>query len=47
MPQFFTDLETRRLEEANEASQPVLIRGGAGHPPPTGRLTQEHRHGLR
>jgi hypothetical protein len=41
------DVEPRRLEEANQAGQRVLIRGGAGHLPPTGRLTQEHRHGLR
>jgi hypothetical protein len=34
-----TDLETRRLEEANEAGQRGLIRGGAGHLPPTRRLT--------
>jgi hypothetical protein len=34
-----TGVETRRLEEANEAGQCVLIRGGAGHPPPTARLT--------
>ena len=37
-----TDVEPRRLEEANQAGQRVLIRGGAGHPPPTGRLTEEH-----
>jgi hypothetical protein len=29
-----TDVETRRLEEANEAGQRGRIRGGAGHPPP-------------
>ena len=34
-----TDLETRRLEEANEAGQRVLIRGAAGHPPPPSRST--------
>jgi hypothetical protein len=34
-----TDVETRRLEEANETGQRGLVRGGAEHPPPTGRLT--------
>jgi hypothetical protein len=34
-----TDLETRRLEEANQAGQRVLIRGAAGPPAPPGRLT--------
>lgn len=29
-----TDLETRRLEEANQAGQRRLIRGTAGHPLP-------------
>jgi hypothetical protein len=33
------DLETRRLEEANQADRRVPVRGAAGHPPPTDRLT--------
>jgi hypothetical protein len=34
-----TDVETQRFEEANQAGHQVLIRGAAGHPPPTGRST--------
>jgi hypothetical protein len=34
-----TDLETRRLEEANQAGQGGLIRGAAGPPAPPGGLT--------